>query len=138
VIPSFINLFQHSLQSLSLLLLTAMKVKSTLVVAASFGSLVACAATPKPVQPRERGGLYKRQHSETTHSATAQLDWWNYANETSPGATADGKIGVIIEPDIVVGRPGIDGGVQKVCEIHRIQCSRQVYLQTQRDSDRIQ
>jgi hypothetical protein len=38
---------------------------------------------------------------------------WNYANETTPDATPDGMVGVIIDPDLVEGKPGKDGGIVK-------------------------
>jgi hypothetical protein len=38
---------------------------------------------------------------------------WNLANATTEDAKADGSIGVIIEPDLVEGEPGKDGGVVK-------------------------
>jgi hypothetical protein len=82
-------------------------------LAASFSGVQSVAATTAE-EPRQRGGLYRRQYQHSYHQNQGQVDWWNYANETTKGATADGKYGVIIEPDIVVGYPGIDGGIQKV------------------------
>jgi hypothetical protein len=38
---------------------------------------------------------------------------WNFANATTDDAKADGSVGVIIEPDLVEGEPGKDGGVVK-------------------------
>jgi hypothetical protein len=38
---------------------------------------------------------------------------WNYANATTPDATPDGFVGVIIEPDLVDGASGKDGGKVK-------------------------
>jgi hypothetical protein len=35
---------------------------------------------------------------------------WNSANGTTPDATPDGSVGVIIEPDLVVGKPVTPGG----------------------------
>jgi hypothetical protein len=34
---------------------------------------------------------------------------WNFVNGTTPDATADGRTGVIIEPDLIPGTWGIDG-----------------------------
>jgi hypothetical protein len=38
---------------------------------------------------------------------------WMYANETTSDAKPDGSEGVIIEPDLVEGKPGVDGAQVK-------------------------
>lgn len=45
-----------------------------------------------------------------------KIPWWNFVNATTPDATVDGKIGVIIEPDLIPGTIGIDGGQIKKSE----------------------
>jgi hypothetical protein len=35
---------------------------------------------------------------------------WNFVNGTTPDATADGKVGVLLEPDLIPGSKGKDGG----------------------------
>lgn len=61
-----------------------------------------------------RNNLAKRQHADA-HNVTSQIKLpdWNYANATTKGATADGKVGVILEDDIVEGKPGNDGATVK-------------------------
>jgi hypothetical protein len=44
-------------------------------------------------------------------SLNAKMPDWNFANETTKDATPDGLVGVIIEPDLVEGKNGKDGGV---------------------------
>jgi hypothetical protein len=58
--------------------------------------------------------LVKRQH-DATHNTTAKIKLpdWNYANSTTKDATPDGKVGVILEDDIVEGKPGKDGATVK-------------------------
>jgi hypothetical protein len=82
------------------------------IALASLTWLAQSAAVSTVNQPRQRGGLYRRQQHE--HANVQQKDWWNYANTTTDGATRDGLVGIILEPDIIVGAPGIDGGVQRV------------------------
>jgi hypothetical protein len=36
---------------------------------------------------------------------------WHYVNATTPGAKPDGSFGVILEPDLVPGKPGKDGAI---------------------------
>ena len=38
---------------------------------------------------------------------------WNFANATTEDAKADGSVGVILEPDLVEGKVGKDGGIVK-------------------------
>jgi hypothetical protein len=38
---------------------------------------------------------------------------WNFANATTPDAAPDRSKGVIIEPDLVEGKPGKDGPLPK-------------------------
>ncbi|KAF2667299.1 hypothetical protein BT63DRAFT_414887 [Microthyrium microscopicum] len=38
---------------------------------------------------------------------------WNFANSTTEDAKADGSEGIIIEPDLIEGAPGKDGGLVK-------------------------
>jgi hypothetical protein len=38
---------------------------------------------------------------------------WNFANATTSDAKPDGSQGVIIEPDLELGKPGKDGGIVK-------------------------
>lgn len=42
---------------------------------------------------------------------------WNYANQTTADATADGSVGVILEPDLVPGKPGKDGATVKKIKV---------------------
>jgi hypothetical protein len=58
--------------------------------------------------------LAKRQHDDV-HKATSQIKLpdWNYANATTKGATPDGMVGVILEDDLVEGKPGKDGATVK-------------------------
>jgi hypothetical protein len=61
----------------------------------------------------ENKGIHKRQHS-SGHTAV-KMPAWNYANGTTSDATSDGSVGVIIEPDLDVTKPGKDGAkVKKV------------------------
>jgi hypothetical protein len=46
-----------------------------------------------------------------------RMPWWNFVNATTTDATADGKVGVIIEPDLIPGTIGIDGGEIRKCEM---------------------
>lgn len=41
---------------------------------------------------------------------------YNFVNATTPDATADGKIGVLLEPDLVPGARGKDGGMVRKSE----------------------
>lgn len=44
-----------------------------------------------------------------TREIPAKLPSWHYVNTSTPDATADGKTGVIIEPDLIVGKPVTPG-----------------------------
>lgn len=77
--------------------------KSLLVGLAAVGT-VSAVATP-------RGHLYPREINQQPR----RFPEWNYANVTTVDATPDGKVGVMLEPDLVVGKPGKDGAkVEKI------------------------
>jgi hypothetical protein len=50
--------------------------------------------------------ILKRQHG---HQDILKFPDWHYVNATTPGAKPDGSFGVILEPDLVPGKPGKDG-----------------------------
>jgi hypothetical protein len=50
--------------------------------------------------------IVKRQHG---HQEILKFSDWHYVNATTPGAKPDGSFGVILEPDLVPGKPGKDG-----------------------------
>jgi hypothetical protein len=60
---------------------------------------------------REYNTLLRRQHTQV------KLPDWHYANDTTKDATENGKVGVIIEPDLVLGKPGKDGATVTKCMI---------------------
>jgi hypothetical protein len=78
--------------------------KSKLIFAAAF-SLVAAVSTPTVYHDRSNA-LFPRTNP-------IKMPSWNYANQTTPDATPDGQVGVILEPDLVEGKPGKDGGIVK-------------------------
>jgi hypothetical protein len=53
---------------------------------------------------------HDRNNALSTRSQPIKMPAWNYANETTSDATANGMVGVIIEPDLVEGKTGKDGG----------------------------
>jgi hypothetical protein len=57
----------------------------------------------------------ERKQDPAAHNATPQIKLpdWNYANATTKDATADGSVGVILEDDLVEGKPGRDGATVK-------------------------
>jgi hypothetical protein len=57
--------------------------------------------------------VVKRQHTDHGPRPQIKLPDWNYANATTKDATADGSVGVILEDDIVEGKPGKDGATVK-------------------------
>jgi hypothetical protein len=61
---------------------------------------------------REYNQLLRRQHG---HEAI-KMPEWNYANGTTKDATIDGKVGVILEPDLIVGSKGKDGAMITKCK----------------------
>jgi hypothetical protein len=71
------------------------------VVAAVLG-LATAASTPPTVFHDRSNALFKRNQP-------IKMPAWNYANQTTADATADGKVGLILEPDLVEGKPGKDG-----------------------------
>jgi hypothetical protein len=78
-----------------------------LLMAAAAINAVNAASIPTVFNDRSTAGFL---HMET------KLDpppIWNFANSTTDGARADGSVGVIIEPDLVEGAPGKDGGIVK-------------------------
>jgi hypothetical protein len=79
-------------------------IKSISVVAAVF-SLAAALTTPT-VYHDHSNALFPRNNP-------IKMPSWNYANETTPDATPDGRVGVILEPDLVEGKPGKDGALVK-------------------------
>jgi hypothetical protein len=86
-----------------------------IVAASSLAWLAECSAIPTINEVQPRGGMYLEKRQEHgTHGRVQQMEWWNYANSSTQGATADGKYGVILEPDLIVGTPGIDGGIKTV------------------------
>jgi hypothetical protein len=80
--------------------------KTFSLLAASF-SLVSSVATPI----QELTFLSRRDGP----MKMPKLPAWHFVNETTPDATPDGTVGVILEPDLIVGSTGKDGGkVNKV------------------------
>ena len=77
--------------------------KQILVLVTGWLGLVEAAATP----------ALKRSILETRQHKPIKMPDWNYANQTTPDATPDGKTGVFFEPDLVDGKVGKDGGVVK-------------------------
>jgi hypothetical protein len=90
--------------------------------------VAAAAAILGAVECADISGLVKRQAPAVApaaapvaapkmiHNAThtvIKMPDWNYANSTTKDATADGKVGVILEDDIVEGKPGKDGATVK-------------------------
>jgi hypothetical protein len=53
-------------------------------------------------------GLVRRAE-DPVGKGTKRFAEWNYANQSTADATPDGLKGVIIEPDLVEGKPGKDG-----------------------------
>jgi hypothetical protein len=60
---------------------------------------------------RDNEGIHKRQHN--IGHTSVKMPAWNYANATTPDATKDGSVGVIIEADLDVTKPGKDGAKVK-------------------------
>jgi hypothetical protein len=60
---------------------------------------------------RDNKGIHKRQHN--AGHAPIKMPAWNYANATTPDANNDGSVGVIIEPDLDLTKPGKDGAQLK-------------------------
>jgi hypothetical protein len=55
----------------------------------------------------ESPAILKRQHDH--QQPLKKFADWHYANATTPDAKPDGSAGVILEPDLVPGKPGKDG-----------------------------
>src|ERR1700761_1369090 len=83
-----------------------MGIKRYLTPLLCYLSLAEAAATQLITSHKAR--IAKRQHHEPI-----KMPAWNYANATTPDATPDGKIGVIIEPDLEEGKLGKDGATVK-------------------------
>jgi hypothetical protein len=79
-------------------------IKSISVIAAIFG-LAAARTTPTVYHDRSNVLLPRTN--------PIKMPSWNYANATTPDATPDGRVGVILEPDLVEGQPGKDGAIVK-------------------------
>jgi hypothetical protein len=69
-------------------------------------SLVNAAATPS-----------NHQNPHVRRAEPIKMPAWNFVNATTPDATPDGKVGVIIEPDLVDGKAGKDGGIVKTIKL---------------------
>jgi hypothetical protein len=80
---------------------------SVLFAAAAAISATTAVSIPSAFNHRSTAGFL---HFETKQDPPAI---WNFANSTTDDAKANGSAGVIIEPDLVEGAPGKDGGVVK-------------------------
>jgi hypothetical protein len=74
---------------------------------------LADAATTPFSHDRSNAALLKRDPPHAHNGTIIKMPAWNYAKATTKDATANGTVGVIIEPDLVVGKPGKDGAVVK-------------------------
>jgi hypothetical protein len=78
------------------------------IVSSVSGWLSLANAVARPIN--QRNTLVRR-------AEPIKMPAWNFANATTPDATPDGKVGAIIEPDLVDGKTGKDGGVVKAVKL---------------------
>jgi hypothetical protein len=75
----------------------------TTLVLIALSALANGVVLPKNAQS---ANILRRQHG---HQQILKFPDWHYVNATTPGAKPDGSLGVILEPDLVPGKPGKDG-----------------------------
>jgi hypothetical protein len=94
-----------------------MTIQNLLTVALAAVGLVEAAKLPfrtrgeSLIGRREYNQLLRRQHT----SSKVKLPDWHYANATTQDATSNGMSGVILEADLVLGKPGKDGATVTKC-----------------------
>ncbi len=94
-----------------------MAFQTILVVAVAAAGLVDSARLP--FRTKGESLIGRREYNQMLrHQAGHQnmrFPDWNYANETTKDATANGMTGVILEADLVLGKAGKDGATVTKC-----------------------